>query len=37
VEVNKMEEGTYTDDGDVLDVVLETGGLSIGILMGHFV
>jgi hypothetical protein len=29
-------ECTYTNDGDVLDVVLEAGWLGIGIFLGHF-
>jgi hypothetical protein len=29
-------ESTYNDDGNVLNMVLEARGLSIGILLAHF-
>jgi hypothetical protein len=36
VYVLKEMESTYTDDGNVLNMVLEARGLSIGILLAHF-
>jgi hypothetical protein len=36
VYVLKEMESTYTDDGNVLNMVLEARGMSIGILLAHF-